>query len=83
MYYARRMRSFSAPKSFDVRRRRTEAAGALRRFVGDAWDASGGDLNALWASTRHLKETVDTELLPAARSGGCVVSELYHSRLPR
>ncbi|CBJ49197.1 conserved unknown protein [Ectocarpus siliculosus] len=62
-----RMRAFGAPKSFEMRRSRKEASGALRRFVGDAWDASGGDADALWASSRHLKEAVDTDLLPTAR----------------
>lgn len=65
--YTYRMRPFGAPKSFEMRRNRAEAAGALRRFVGDAWDVSGGDVEALWASSRHPKEAVDTELLPAAR----------------
>ncbi|CAM9733615.1 unnamed protein product [Scytosiphon promiscuus] len=62
-----RMRAFGAPKSFEMRRSRIEAAAVLRRFVGDAWDASGGDEGALWASSRHLKEAVDTDLLPTAR----------------
>ncbi|CAN0306522.1 unnamed protein product [Pylaiella littoralis] len=62
-----RMRAFGAPKSFEMRRSQKEAAGALRRFVMDAWDASGGDADALWASSRHLKEAVDTDLLPTAR----------------
>lgn len=71
------MRAFGAPKSFEMRRGRNEAAGALRRFVGDAWAASGEDVDALWASSRHLKEAVDTDLLPAARwarAVGCLQS---------
>lgn len=61
------MRTFGAPKSFEMRRGRIEAMDAMRRFVWEAWDASDGDTRALWASSRHPKEIVDTELLPAAR----------------
>lgn len=61
------MRAFGAPKSFEMRRNRLEASSSLRRFVEDAWDTSGGDVDALWSSSRHLKESVDTELLPTAR----------------
>lgn len=65
------MRTFGAPKSYEMRRERVEAMDAMRRFVKDAWEASGGDVKALWASSRHPKEVVDTELLPAARCVAC------------
>lgn len=62
-----RMRAFGAPRSFEMRRIREEGSDVLRRFVSDAWDWSGGDMMALWASSRHPREIVHTELLPAAR----------------